>query len=175
MSDFLDAAMNTFRKQKQTAEKALVQVGDDELHVALHPETNSIAVIAKHMAGNMRSRWTDFLTTDGEKPWRDRDGEFIDTHKTRAEIVNDWESGWSCLLQGVGSLSETDLARQVTIRGEPHTVPLAILRQIDHHAYHVGQIVMIARIVAKGDWHVLTIPRGQSREFNERVWQGKQP
>ncbi len=175
MSAFLDATLNTFSKQKQMAEKAMMQISDDDLHVGLHPETNSIAVIAKHMAGNMRSRWTDFLTSDGEKPWRDRDDEFVDTHKTRAAIMSDWESGWSCLLQSVGALTEADLDRQVIIRGEPHTVPLAILRQIDHYAYHTGQIVMVARILAKGQWQVLTIPRGQSRQFNEKFWHGQGP
>jgi uncharacterized damage-inducible protein DinB len=175
MTSFLPAALDTYRKQKQMAERATAQVSDEDLHVPLHSETNSIAVIAKHMAGNMRSRWTDFLTSDGEKPWRNRDSEFVDTYQSRAEMLADWESGWSCLFQGVGSLTEADLAREITIRGEPHAVPLAILRQIDHYAYHTGQIVMIARILAKGDWQVLTIPRGQSEQFNARHWQGRKP
>jgi hypothetical protein len=173
MSDFLDAAIDTFRKQKELAEGAMRQLGDEELRVALDPNTNSIAVIAKHLAGNMRSRWTDFLTSDGEKSWRDRDDEFIDTFASRDQIMSAWEAGWSCLFQALESLGEGDLKKQISIRGEPLSVPLAIMRQIDHYGYHVGQIVMIARILAKDNWHVLTIPRGQSRQYNERVWQGK--
>ncbi|MEX2317257.1 MAG: DUF1572 family protein [Pirellulales bacterium] len=173
MFDFLQAAIDTFRKQKELAERAMVQLGEDRLHVAIHPETNSIAVIVKHLAGNMRSRWTDFLTSDGEKPWRDRDDEFIDTFTSREEVMSAWEAGWSCLFQALESLGEADMEKQITIRGEPLSVPLAMLRQIDHYGYHVGQIVLIARILAEDNWRVLSIPRGQSRQYNERVWQGK--
>jgi len=173
MSPFLHAAIETFRKQKDMAERAMVQLPDEKLHVALDPNTNSIAVIAKHMAGNMRSRWTDFLTTDGEKPWRERDDEFVDTIASRQEMMVAWEAGWACLFGALASLSDADLEKEVPIRGEPLTVPLAILRQLDHYAYHVGQIILIARVLAKDDWQVLTIPRGQSREYNERLLQGK--
>ena len=171
MSILLEAAIGTFRKQKDLAERAMVQLSDQQMHVALDPNTNSIAVIAKHMAGNMRSRWTDFLTTDGEKPWRNRDDEFVDTFTSREQILETWNAGWSCLFQALEALSESDLEKQVAIRGERLIVPLAILRQIDHYAYHVGQIVFIARILAGDNWQVLTIPRGKSREYNERVWQ----
>ena len=171
MSALLDAAIDTFRKQKDLAERAMVQLSDEQLRVAFDANTNSIAVIAKHMAGNMRSRWTDFLTTDGEKPWRNRDDEFVDTFTSREQLLETWNVGWSCLFQAIEGLSESDLEKQVAIRGERLAVSLAILRQIDHYAYHVGQIVFIARILAGDNWQVLTIPRGKSREYNERVWQ----
>jgi hypothetical protein len=174
MSDFLHSAIDTFRKQKDLAERAMVQLTDEQLHQALDANTNSIAVIAKHMAGNMRSRWTDFLTSDGEKPWRNRDDEFVDTFRSRQELMEAWEHGWSVLLNSLASLAPGDLEQQICIRGEPHSVPLAILRQLDHYGYHVGQIVLIARILAKDRWRVLTIPRGESQQYNERVWQKKQ-
>jgi hypothetical protein len=173
MSDFLHSAIDTFRKQKDLAERAMVQLTDEQLHQALDSNTNSIAVIAKHLAGNMRSRWTDFLTSDGEKPWRNRDDEFIDTFRSRQGLMEAWEGGWSVLLNALKSLTPSDLEQHISIRGEPLSVPLAILRQIDHYGYHVGQIVLIARILAKDDWRVLTIPRGQSQQYNERVWQKK--
>jgi len=170
MTNFLTAAIDTFQKQKVLAERAIVQLADEQLHVVLDSNTNCIAVIAKHMAGNMRSRWTDFLTTDGEKPWRDRDDEFVDTYKSRDELMISWNAGWDCVFHGLASLNDSDLEKEVAIRGERMSVPLAIFRQIDHYGYHVGQIVLIARILAGDNWEVLSIARGQSREYNERVW-----
>ena len=170
MSTFLAAAIDTFRKQKELAERVMVQLGDEQLHVALDANTNSIAVIAKHMAGNMRSRWTDFLTSDGEKTWRERDDEFVDTLASRQQITEAWEAGWACLFQAIETLTEADLVKQITIRGEPLPVPLAILRQIDHYGYHIGQIILIARILAGDNWQVLSIPRGQSQDYNRQVW-----
>jgi hypothetical protein len=174
MLPFLDAALDTFRKQKDMAERAMVQLPDEKLRVALHPETNSIAVIVKHIAGNMRSRWTDFLTSDGEKPWRERDDEFVDTFASRGQMMETWEAGWKCLFAALDSLTDADLGKSVTIRGESLPVPLAILRQLDHYAYHVGQIVLVARILAGDNWQVLTIPRGESREYNERMRRGQE-
>ncbi len=168
-SPLIDESVATFRGQKRLAERAIVQLTDEQLRAALAPHTNSVAVMVKHMAGNMISRWTDFLTTDGEKPDRDRDGEFVDTFRSRAEITACWEAGWACLFRTLGTLTDQDLARTVTIRGEAHTVARAILRQIDHYGYHVGQIVLIARMLAKDRWQVITIPKGGSREFNERM------
>ena len=166
----LAAAIATFQSQRQLADRAIVQLSDDQLHKALDPETNSIAVVMKHLAGNMLSRWTDFLATDGEKPWRNRDSEFVDDFSSRAELDEYWQRGWMCLFETLGSLTGDDLTRTVAVRGEPHTVLLAIDRQLSHYGYHVGQIVMIARILAGENWTTLTIPRGQSEEFNRRAW-----
>jgi hypothetical protein len=171
-SPFLPAVIATFRKQKQMAEKAIAQLNDEQPRTALDANTNSIAVIMKHLGGNLRSRWTDFLTTDGEKPWRNRDDEFVDTFKSRDEIVETWEAGWAVLFATLETLTDADLDREITIRGEKHSVPLAILRALDHCGYHVGQIVLTARLlVGNNNWQTLTIPRGQSRQFNTRIWQ----
>jgi uncharacterized protein DUF1572 len=168
---FLPASIAIFRKQKQMAEKAIVQLSDVQLRTALDANTNSIAVIMKHIGGNLLSRWTDFLTTDGEKSWRNRDDEFIDAFQSRDEIMQVWDAGWNTLFATLDSLHDADLDREVTIRGEVHSVPLAILRALDHCGYHTGQIVLTARLLV-GDqpWKTLTIPRGQSHQFNERIW-----
>jgi Protein of unknown function (DUF1572) len=167
---FIDGALTTFRANKGWADKAVGQLPDDKLYIALDPNTNSIAVIMKHVAGNLLSRWTDFLTTDGEKPWRNRDDEFDNSFTTRDELTEYWNSGWQRLLDSLESLSTADLCKTVTIRGEPHTVPLAIQRSLAHCGYHVGQIILIARILAGDDWTTITIPRGTSGNFNQRVW-----
>lgn len=169
---WLEATVLAFRAQKGWADRAVAQLPDDRLRVALDPETNSVAAIMKHVAGNLKSRWTDFLTTDGEKPWRDRDAEFVDTFADRAELLAWWESGWTALFQALESLAPDDLARTVLIRGEPHSVPLAIQRSLSHTCYHIGQIVMICRILAGDSWTTITIPRGGSATFNQRVWSG---
>jgi hypothetical protein len=166
----IDGALVAFRSNKDWADKAVAQVSDDTLHTALDANTNCIAVIMKHVAGNLLSRWTDFLATDGEKPWRNRDDEFRDTFTAREELLAYWESGWQRLFDSLIALTPGDLARSVTIRGEPHTVPLAIQRSLAHCAYHVGQIVLIARILAGDQWDTITIPRGASAGFNQRVW-----
>lgn len=166
----IKGALAAFRSNKGWADKAVAQLPDDRLHVALDPNTNSIAVIMKHVAGNLRSRWTDFLTADGEKPWRDRDDEFVDTFASRDELIADWESGWQRLFDSLAGLAPSDVGRTVTIRGEPHTVPLAIQRSLAHCGYHIGQIVLIARILAGDHWTTITIPRGGSAAFNQRVW-----
>lgn len=167
---FLDATVYAFRTNKLWADKAIAQVTDENLHVALDANTNSIAVIMKHVAGNLLSRWTDFLTTDGEKPWRNRDDEFVDTFTTRDKVLGFWESGWQRLFDSLASLSADDLEKTVTIRGEPHTVPLAIQRSLSHCGYHAGQIILIARVLAGENWETITIPRGASAGFNQRVW-----
>jgi hypothetical protein len=145
-------------------------VPDDKLRVALDSHTNSIAVIMKHVAGNLTSRWTDFPTTDGEKPWRNRDDEFVDTFRNRAELLEYWERGWACLKTTLQGLNETDLKQTVLIRGEPHSVPLALARSLGHTCYHIGQIVQAARIHAGENWTTLTIPRGGSQQFNQAHW-----
>jgi hypothetical protein len=165
-------ALDAFRASKRLADRAVAQLPDEKLRVPLDPATNSIAVIMKHVAGNLLSRWTDFLATDGEKPWRDRDDEFVDTFASREELLACWESGWGRLFETLGGLKAEDLDRTVAIRGEPHSVPLAIQRSLAHCGYHVGQIVLIARILAGDRWETLTIPRGGSAGFNQRVWGG---
>lgn len=167
---FLSAIIDAFTANKRLAERAINQVPDDKLHTALDANTNSIAVIMQHVAGNLTSRWTDFLTTDGEKPGRNRDGEFVDQERGRAELYALWEHGWSCLLTTLEGLTPGDLERIVRIRGEPHTVPLAAARSLGHTCYHVGQIVQIARIHAGDKWDTLTIPRGGSLSYNRENW-----
>ncbi len=149
------------------AEKALEQVNDDELHFSPATESNSIAIIMKHMAGNMLSRWTDFLTTDGEKDWRNRDDEFIDNFTSREEIISYFEMGWSRLFETLETLKEDDLLKTVTIRGKPHTVLQAINRQSTHYAYHIGQIVYLAKHLRSGNWKSLSIPRKKAEETIE--------
>jgi hypothetical protein len=167
---FLSAIVNAFEANKRLADRAVAQVPDDKLHVALDANTNSIAVIMKHVAGNLLSRWTDFLTSDGEKPWRNRDDEFVDSFASRAELLAWWERGLACLLQVLRGLKREDLERTVLIRGEPHSVPLALERSLGHACYHVGQIVQVARIHAGEKWETLTIPRGGSEQFNRANW-----
>ena len=167
---FLAAIINAFEANKRLADRAIEQLPDDRLHLALDANTNSIAVIMKHVAGNLISRWTDFLTTDGEKPWRNRDNEFVDSFSSRAELLDDWEQGWACLLATLRGLQPGDLEKTVTIRGEPHSVPLALSRSLGHTCYHVGQIVQVARIHAGEQWQTLTIPRGGSATFNQANW-----
>jgi len=168
--EWLRATVNAFEANKRLADRAVAQLPDDKLRLSLDANTNSIAVIMKHIAGNLSSRWTDFLTTDGEKPGRNRDGEFVDSFKTRAEILECWERGWACLLSTLQSLQPDDLAKTVYIRGEPHSVPLAIQRSLGHTCYHIGQIVQAARVLAGDNWNTLTIPRGESETFNQQNW-----
>ena len=173
-AEFLAAILNAFEANKRLADRAVEQVPDDKLHVALDEHTNSIAVIMKHVAGNLTSRWTDFLTSDGEKPGRNRDDEFVDSFRSRAEVLACWERGWDVLIKTLQSLTPDDLAKTVTIRGEPHTVPLALSRSLGHTCYHIGQIVQLARHHAGDKWNVLTIPRGGSNQFNDNLNRSKQ-
>jgi hypothetical protein len=167
---FMSAIFNAFEANKRLADRAVEQVPDDKLHVALDTNTNSIVIIMKHVAGNLISRWTDFLTTDGEKPGSNRDDEFVDTFGSRAELLELWERGWACLLNTLRSLKPEDLEKTVMIRGEPHTVPLALERSLGHTCYHIGQIVQVARVHAGEKWNTLTIPRGGSEQFNKAHW-----
>lgn len=169
-AEFLSATINAFEANKRLADRAVAQVADDKLHVALDESTNSIAVIMKHVAGNLISRWTDFLTTDGEKPWRNRDDEFVDSFASREELLAYWERGWAVLLGTLKSLKPEDLEKTVEIRGEPHSAPLALERSLGHACYHIGQIVQVARIHAGSNWQTLTIPRGGSEQFNQQNW-----
>lgn len=169
-AEFLSAIINAFEANKRLADRAMAQVPDDKLHVALDPNTNSIAIIVQHVAGNLLSRWTDFLTTDGEKPWRNRDGEFVESGRSRAELLESWERGWGALFATLRGLAADDLGKTVAIRGEPHTVPLALARSLGHTCYHIGQIVQVARIHAGDNWQTLTIPRGGSAQFNQQAW-----
>ena len=165
----------SFRAYKKLAEKALAQIKDDEFFETLDEESNSIAIIMKHMAGNMISRWTDFLTTDGEKPDRDRDLEFvIENEATIDEVFAYWERGWSCLHNAVESLQPADLDKQVFIRGKAHSVVQAINRQMTHYAYHIGQIVFLAKHIRSSEWTSLSVPRNRSASFNEYLKQKPQ-
>lgn len=172
---FLSATIETFAANKSMAERAIEQVSDAGLRAPLDDNTNSIAVIMKHVAGNLISRWTDFLTTDGEKPDRNRDDEFVDTFDTRAALLAYWERGWETQFEALKHLTSDDLEKTVYIRGDAHSVPLAIQRSLGHTCYHVGQIVQVARIQAGDNWNTLTIPRGQSEEFNKARWGDGKP
>jgi hypothetical protein len=169
-AEFISAIVDAFEANKRLADRAIEQVPDDKLHIALDANTNSIAIIMKHVAGNLLSRWTDFLSTDGEKPWRNRDGEFEDFSGNRAELLELWERGWACLLTALKGLNPEDLGKSVTIRGESQSLPLAVQRSLGHTCYHIGQIVQVARIHAGQKWNTLTIPRGGSVQFNKAHW-----
>jgi Protein of unknown function (DUF1572) len=158
-TSYLEDSLELFRYYKTLAERAMAQVADEQLFEAIDEENNSIAVVVKHMAGNMRSRWTDFLTTDGEKPDRNRDSEFVEPPGTRAALIDLWEDGWAHVFRALEPLSDTDLGRRVTIRGEAHSVMQAINRQVAHYANHVGQIVMLGKHFAGSRWVSLTIPK----------------
>lgn len=165
----LAAALDEFRKTKTYAEKAFAQLRDEDFFLRLHDQQCSIAAYIRHLAGNMRSRWTDLLTTDGEKPDRDREGEFIEQPVTRAQLMQTWESGWQTLFNTLNSLQPGDLERTVYIRNEPHSVILAITRQVAHYAWHVGQIVLLAKHIKstrREPWNYMTIPPGGSHAFN---------
>jgi hypothetical protein len=169
----IEDSISVFRYYKKLAERAMAQVADEQLFSALDGEANSIAIIVKHMAGNMRSRWTDFLTTDGEKPSRDRDSEFVDPAATREALLSEWEHGWAIMLGALEPLTDADLAHAITIRGEAHSVMQAINRQLAHYPYHVGQIVLLAKHFASDHWQSLSVPRNKSAEFNRRVAAGE--
>ena len=163
---YLDEARRQMRGYKRLGEGAMAQLQDKEFFVTLDPESNSVAILVKHLAGNMRSRFTDFLTTDGEKPDRFRDQEFeLTAATTRAEVMQWWEDGWERVLAAIGSLQPEDVMRTVTIRGEPHTVLQAINRQIAHYAHHIGQMLFLAKHLRSSEWKSLSIPRGKSEQY----------
>lgn len=164
---YLDEAFRQMRGQKRLAEGAMAQLSDEDFFRALDPEANSVAILVKHMAGNMRSRFTGFLTTDGEKPNRHRDQEFVIDEKTaRTDVMRWWEDGWATVFGTISSLKPEDVSRTVTVRGEPHSVLQAINRQIAHYAHHSGQIVFLAKHLRGSEWKTLSIPRGKSEEVN---------
>lgn len=166
--NYLADALKSFRDYKKLADKALAQVSDEEFFRALDAEANSIAVIVKHLAGNMLSRWTDFLTTDGEKPDRHRDMEFVITPETTcAAMIGVWERGWACVFAAIEPLTPEDLARTIYIRGQAHTVLEAIMRQLAHYSSHVGQIILLAKHWRGAEWQTLSVPRNRSAEFNQ--------
>jgi hypothetical protein len=172
-TSYLKDSLAVFRYYKTLAERAMAQVTDSQLFELLDPEANSIALLVKHMAGNMRSRWTDFLTTDGEKPDRNRDSEFMDPAADRQALLVMWEQGWACLFHALEPLTDADLSRTVTIRGEAHSVMQAINRQVAHYSYHCGQIVFLAKHLQSTGWKSLSVPRGHSAEFNRKVAAGE--
>ena len=168
-SPILDVVRDELRKIKTLADKSIAQLDDDQLWVALDPEANSVAVLMRHMAGNMRSRWTDFLTSDGEKPDRHRDQEFSEERRPRAELIAEWEDGWGRVFAALAPLTDASLQDIVYIRQEPHSIYQAISRQIAHYAGHAYQILFIAKHLQGSAWKTLSIPRGQSEEFNRRM------
>ena len=162
-------ALASFRNYKKLAERAIDQVSDDEFFATIDEEANSIALIVKHIAGNLRSRWTDFLSSDGEKPDRNRDTEFEVIEDTRASLMRFWEDGWRTLFDAIEPLTEEDFAKTVTIRGEPHSFVEAINRQLTHYSYHIGQIVLLAKHFRSSEWKTLSVPKNRSAEFNQFV------
>jgi len=175
VQNYFEDALKAFRAYKKLAEKAIAQLRDEEFFVTLDEEANSVAVIMKHMAGNMFSRWTNFLTTDGEKPDRNRDMEFvIEASTTKSDVLDYWERGWACVFAALEPLKPEDFEKTITIRGEPHTIVMAINRQLMHYSYHIGQIVFLAKHFRSTQWNSLSIPRNKSAEFNQKMQsQGK--
>jgi hypothetical protein len=172
-TSYLDDTLSLFRYYKKMAEGAMEQVTDEQLFAVLDPEMNSIALTVKHMAGNMRSRWTNFLDSDGEKADRNRDSEFVEPPSDRRSMMAMWESGWELVFSALQPLSQDDVGRTVYIRGEAHSVMQAMNRQLGHYAYHCGQIVFLAKHFQSSKWKSLSVPRNRSGEFNQRVKTGE--
>ena len=166
-------AIATFRNYKLMAEKSVAQISDDEFFHLTDAKSNSVAIMVKHIAGNLTSRFTDFLTTDGEKPSRNRDGEFDSENDSRESLMKFWEQGWQVLFDSIEPLTVEDFAKSVPIRGQPHTICEAINRQMTHYAYHIGQIAFLAKHFRAKDWKTLSVPRGQSGEFNAYLTENK--
>lgn len=167
MSDFLTSTRKQFEYYKQLGEKAFDQLSDEKLFWQIDSESNSIATVVKHLWGNMMSRWTDFMTTDGEKEWRQRDAEFDNDLQSREAMMQKWNEGWNCLFAALDSLNEEDLSKLIYIRNQGHTIMDAINRQLAHYPYHIGQIVYIGKIVLAESWKSLSIPKGKSNEYNK--------
>jgi Protein of unknown function (DUF1572) len=172
-TSYLEDSLELFRHYKKLAERAMAQVTDEQLFAVLDEESNSIAIIVKHMTGNMRSRWSDFLTTDGEKPNRNRDSEFVEPPPTREALMQIWEDGWAHVFRAIEALSDDDLSRKITIRGEAHSVMQAINRQVAHYPHHIGQIVMLAKHFAQDRWQSLSVAQNCSDDFNRKVAAGQ--
>ncbi len=168
--DYLESVKAQFEHYKNIGERTFGQLNDEDLFWQYNDESNSIAIIVKHLWGNMLSRWTDFLTTDGEKEWRKRDEEFEDDINTRSEMMDKWNQGWQCLFTALDSITREDLdSKSIYIRNEEHSITDAINRQLAHYSYHVGQIVLIAKMVSS-DWKALTIPKGESKVYNKKMF-----
>ncbi|MEO8515760.1 MAG: DUF1572 family protein [Flavobacterium sp.] len=165
-NDFLVSIKRLFLYYKTLGEKAMDQLEPEQLFVSVNEDTNSIAVIVQHLSGNMISRWTDFLTSDGEKEWRNRDGEFEDVIKTKEELLKNWNKGWDCLFNTINNLTTDQLSEIIYIRNEGHTVADAINRQLAHYPYHIGQMVFYAKMLKHGDWNSLSIPKNKSGDYN---------
>lgn len=165
-NQYLESVKKQFLYYKTIGEKAMAQLEPEQLFVAVNEDTNSIAVIVKHLSGNMLSRWTDFLTSDGEKEWRNRDGEFEQTLKTKEELMMLWDKGWNCFFDAINALTPEQLSQIIYIRNEGHTVMEAINRQLAHYPYHVGQIVFYAKMLKQSDWTSLSIPKNKSNDYN---------
>jgi hypothetical protein len=167
---YLSSAVAQFNAYRSLGERAMSQMQDEMLFWQYNPESNSVAIIVKHLAGNMVSRWTDIFNTDGEKEWRNRDAEFVNDINSREDLMAIWEKGWNCLFDALNSLQESDLQKTIYIRNEPHTVIDAINRQLTHYASHIGQIVYIGKMVNNEHWKSLSIPRNRSADFNNEMF-----
>lgn len=165
-SNYLESVIKQFEYYKMLGDKTFAQVPDQKLFYQFNEDSNSIAVIVNHLWGNMLSRWTDFLNSDGEKEWRNRDSEFENTIQSRQEMISKWEEGWSCLFSALNSLNEEDLDKIIYIRNQGHTVMEAINRQLAHYPYHIGQIVFIGKMLSENNWQSLSIPKGNSNQYN---------
>src|SRR5690625_3814152 len=174
--EYLKVVQERFRGIKELGDKTIQQLSEEDIHWLLNDNSNSIAVIVKHVSGNMISRWTDFLTSDGEKPNRNRDDEFIDDVSSKQQLISIWENGWKTLFETIGELREEDLLKTIYIRGESHTVIDAIERQMSHYAYHIGQIVYIGKQIRDENWETLSIPKGKSKEYlHEMLKKNREP
>lgn len=165
--NFSAISRKMFQYYKGLADKSIATLSEEEIHLLPNEESNSVAIIVKHMSGNMLSRFTDFLTSDGEKEWRNRDAEFEDTYASKQEMLEAWEKGWNCLFQALDGIAPENMMDIVYIRNEGHTVLEAVTRQVAHYAYHAGQIVYIAKMIRNKEWQSLSIPRGGSSAFNQ--------
>jgi hypothetical protein len=164
--EYIQNIQKLFHYYKDLGDKTIAQLEEEEIHVKFSDNENSIWIIVKHMAGNMKSRWTDFYTSDGEKSWRNRDEEFTDNLVTKADLIRVWNEGWAVLLNVIDNLTDKDISKTITIRSEPHSVLEAINRQFGHYSYHVGQIVFLGKLIRKDSWQSLSIPKGKSDAFN---------
>lgn len=173
LENYLSDAIASFRNYKKLAERAMEQISDEEFFRQIGEESNSVAIIVKHIAGNLKSRWTDFLTSDGEKDFRNRDSEFIAEGDTRESLMQFWEEGWQILFNELGALKAEDFVKTITIRQQPHTIFEAINRQLTHYAYHIGQIAFLAKHFRSADWKTLSVPKNKSTQFNRFMAENK--
>ncbi|MEM7382080.1 MAG: DUF1572 family protein [Bacteroidota bacterium] len=169
-SDFLSSIQFEFNRYKTLGDKTFAQLDEEDIRRRWEQEDNSIAVIVKHISGNMLSRWTNFLAEDGEKTWRNRESEFEDTFLSKADMIKAWERGWECLFEALNSINQDNFQTKVYIRGEAHSIPQAIHRQLGHYAYHIGQIVFLGKMIKGSEWDSLSIPKGGSEDFNKKMF-----